>query len=281
MKRPLWRTICLVNIFLGVCLLRADGFAVDNFYVGVPGIVVNNMEPSSAATMIVTLAATYPPAAVAVALGEAVALGVASFIAYRAYKKSQRSNKKIDGCFSLNDKPELANASGSYVADISKIDSVIGCGIAEDQAKTAEVIPYVNPEDISGVYSFPIAIVEQPILCASAAENDCEENKQYPGPWYNRTEDWINEHSFGKKIKQSLERSKYTNQGKRAFKVIKNIESCDGFKKGDLIVIDAMHKDHLEVFDKRGKWVGVANFDGTKNNDKTKQGEKESRGELQ
>lgn len=42
-----------------------------------------------------------------------------------------------------------------------------------------------------------------------------------------------------------------------------------------------MHKDHLEVFDKRGKWVDVSNFDGTKNRDKTKQGEKESRGELE
>jgi hypothetical protein len=60
-------------------------------------------------------------------------------------------------------------------------------------------------------------------------------------------------------------------------KVTKNIEDCDGFKKGDYVVIDAMHKDHLEVFDKRGGWVRVANFDGAKNHEKTKQGEKESR----
>jgi hypothetical protein len=105
--------------------------------------------------------------------------------------------------------------------------------------------------------------------------------EQYNGPWYNRTEDWIDEHPFGQKIKKSLERSKYTNQGKRAFKVIENIDNCDGFKKGDYIVVDAMHKDHLEVFDKNEKWKSVSNFDGTRNEEKTKQGMKESRRPLE
>jgi hypothetical protein len=102
----------------------------------------------------------------------------------------------------------------------------------------------------------------------------------YLGPQYDRTEDWIKEHPFGQKVAQSLKASKYTNQGKRLFKVIEEIEDCDGFKKGDFIVVDAFHKDHLEVFNKLGKWIGVANFDGTKNNDKTLQGKKEARGSL-
>lgn len=102
----------------------------------------------------------------------------------------------------------------------------------------------------------------------------------YLGPQYDRTEDWIKEHPFGQKIAKSLKSSKYTNQGKRVFRVIEEIEDCQGFKKGDFIVVDALHKDHLEVFDKLGKWIGVANFDGTKNNDKTMQGKKEARGNL-
>lgn len=102
----------------------------------------------------------------------------------------------------------------------------------------------------------------------------------YLGPRYDRTEDWIKEHSFGQKIATSLQRSRYINQGKRVFKVTEDIEDCDGFEKDDFIVVDALHNDHLEVFDKLGKWKGVANFDGTKNEDKTMQGKKESRGSL-
>lgn len=71
------------------------------------------------------------------------------------------------------------------------------------------------------------------------------------------------------------------NQGKRAFKVIENIENCDGFKKGDYIVVDAMHKDHLEVFGKNKKWKQVTNLDGTKNEKKTEQGKKEARKPLE
>jgi hypothetical protein len=77
-----------------------------------------------------------------------------------------------------------------------------------------------------------------------------------------------------------LERSTYTNQGKRAFKVIENIENCKGFKKGDYIVVDALHKDHLEVFGKDRKWKSVANFYGAKNIEKTNQGKREPRQPL-
>jgi hypothetical protein len=63
-------------------------------------------------------------------------------------------------------------------------------------------------------------------------------------------------------------------------KVIKHIEDCDGFKKGDYIVVDAMHKDHLEIFGKDRKWKSVANFNGTKNITKTKQAMTESRKPL-
>ena len=46
-------------------------------------------------------------------------------------------------------------------------------------------------------------------------------------------------------------------------------------------MVDAMHKDHLEVFGKNEKWKSVANFNGSKNIDKTKQGMKESRRPLE
>lgn len=66
---------------------------------------------------------------------------------------------------------------------------------------------------------------------------------------YVRTEDWINEDPFGQKIKSSLKRSQFINQGKRVYKVVGDIEKFDGFiEKGDFLVLDGFHKDHLEVF---------------------------------
>ena len=46
------------------------------------------------------------------------------------------------------------------------------------------------------------------------------------------------------------------------------------------MVIDALHGDHLEVFDKHGEWKQVANLDGTMNKKKTDQGSKVPRERL-
>ncbi len=40
-------------------------------------------------------------------------------------------------------------------------------------------------------------------------------------------------------------------------------------RKGDRFYLDTLHKDHIEVFDKGGKFVGAFNLDGTKNIKKT------------
>jgi filamentous hemagglutinin len=82
-------------------------------------------------------------------------------------------------------------------------------------------------------------------------------------------------------IQDALARSDYVNQGKRAFEVTKKLDNCEGFDKGDYVVIDAQHKDHLEVFNVKGEWIHVANFDGTKNYEKTEQGRKNPRSPLQ
>jgi hypothetical protein len=150
---------------------------------------------------------------------------------------------------------------------------------AGKETETTKITPYINPEVISTHISceFPVAGVEKPVLHhAATQQSDCDENKRYDGPWYHRTEDWIKKF----KEKDKLERSMYINQGKRAFELLEDIEGYDGFKKGDFVVIDALHNDHLEVFGKNLKWKHVANFDGTKNIEKTKQGEKEPRQPL-
>lgn len=254
------------------------------FCVGRHGIVVHNIEPGSTTTAVLALSTVCPPAAAVVAVAEIVALGVVSVGMYCTHKKLEK-NKKTDGCFSQDDVLKHSQNAGCYTPDIPYIHtlpSTPGCTITVEKPRTAETIPYEKPEGMNDVYTFPIEVVRDSIMHQHDTNRDgSDEKKQYNGPWYNRTEDWMNEHPFGQKIKKSLERSQYTNQGKRAFKVIENIENCDGFKKGDYIVIDAMHKDHLEVFDKRGRWVRVTNFDGTKNDNKTWQGEKEFRGPLE
>ena len=49
------------------------------------------------------------------------------------------------------------------------------------------------------------------------------------------------------------------------------------FDIGDQFYLDALHKDHLEVFNKRGKIVTVLNLDGTVNAKKASQARQEGR----
>lgn len=255
----------LLSLFIWTSLLHADGAG---------GI----------RTTILALSAACPPAGAIVVVAEVVAFGVAGVGMYCAHQKLEK-NKKFDGCFSQDDVLKQSKVLPCYPEDIPysrDLSSPPGCLITVEKPRTIETVAHEKPEGMNDACAFPIEVVRDSTMHRyEQNKDDSGEKKQYNGPWYNRTEDWINEHPFGQKIKKSLERSQYTNQGKRAFRVIKNIENCDGLKKGDYVVVDAMHKDHLEVFDKRGRWVRVANFDGTKNGDKTRQGEKESRGPLE
>ena len=212
--------------------------------------------------------------------------------------QNERASVQPHGCFESHIKPEhpsqhifsieypsAQTPTGCIEIDVHALGTNYTCSYDKtiEQQKIAEhgcFQPNDQIKQSSSSSQEKPSVKEKPKL-NDRKKDDCEEKKQYNGPWYNRTEDWINEHQFGQKIKKSLERSQYTNQGKRAFKVIKDIENCDGFKKGDYVVVDAMHRDHLEVFGKDKKWKSVANFDGSKNIEKTKQGMKELRRPLE
>lgn len=246
------------------------------FCVGNHGILAHNIEPISSTVGIIAISGFFPPAAAAVAIGEVIVFGVAGLFMYCMHKKMEKNKQKQQGCFSeKNEYLEQGCPAPEQPIEI------IACGIPIAQEKITEIIPYVKSEDIIVGCEFPIEVIpETNIQLHDIQKDDSKEKEQYNGPWYNRTEDWIEQHPFGQKIKKSLERSQYTNQGKRAFQVVKKIENCDGFNKGDFIVVDAMHKDHFEVFGKNKEWSHVANFDGTKNIEKTKQGMKERRAPL-
>ncbi|WP_052586813.1 ribonuclease YeeF family protein [Bacillus velezensis] len=74
---------------------------------------------------------------------------------------------------------------------------------------------------------------------------------------------------FGKKISNSLSKSKVKYDGQSIHKVEKKTDN-QYLKKGYGVYLDALHKDHLEVIDKTGNVKYVLNLDGTLNPDKTK-----------
>lgn len=74
---------------------------------------------------------------------------------------------------------------------------------------------------------------------------------------------------FGSSIQNGLTKTKSQFQGQSIYEVIKKIDN-PYLKKGDKLYLDNLHKDHLEVFDKKGNIRAVLNLDGTLNEIKTK-----------
>ena len=81
---------------------------------------------------------------------------------------------------------------------------------------------------------------------------------------------------FGKLIKGGVSKTKQQFQGQSIYEVTKKIDN-KYLKKGDKFYLDNLHKDHLEVFDKRGNAKAVLNLDGTINVSKTEQALNEGR----
>ena len=75
---------------------------------------------------------------------------------------------------------------------------------------------------------------------------------------------------FGRKLKQSLRKTKIQYNGQAVYEVVE--KRVDGLNKGDLVYLDGLHMDHLEVFNKQGKFEKVLNLDGTINKMKSTRG---------
>nr|WP_226888532.1 hemolysin BL-binding protein [Pectobacterium aquaticum] len=76
---------------------------------------------------------------------------------------------------------------------------------------------------------------------------------------------------FGSEIKSSAQKSSQQYQGQSVYKATGDVGEY--IKKGDQFYLDGQHKDHLEVFDKRGNFRAVLNLDGSLNEAKTKAAE--------
>jgi Pretoxin HINT domain len=242
-------------------------------------IIAHNIEPISTTLSIVALPvfAACPPAGIALAVGQAVTFGVLACVMFCKHRKAHHYEPRHTGCFSPENRNDVTTpiATGCY-QPIQEIPFV--CDIKAGKQDFPTTLVHEIPEQvIDKGCAFPIH-AEKPVLHnAATKQTDCDQQKRYEGPWYNRTEDWVKEF----KQKDKLERSEYINDGKRVFKTTDDIADCNGLKKGDYVVVDALHNDHLEVFGKNKKWKHVANFDGTLNEKKTEQGKKEPRHPLQ
>ncbi|MHC5278726.1 T7SS effector LXG polymorphic toxin [Listeria kieliensis] len=76
------------------------------------------------------------------------------------------------------------------------------------------------------------------------------------------------ESGFGSELKGSVEKTSKRVDGQQVYKLKKNMKNFQ-LKKGDQVYLDGLHKDHLEVFDKKGNPLKVLNLDGTINIKKT------------
>lgn len=239
-------------------------------------IIAHNIEPVSMGAITATLAVACPPAGIAVAIGQ-ITFGVLACVMFCKHRKAHKYELQHKGCFSSESRNEAITpvATGCY-QPIQNVPVV--CDIKAGKPDLPTKLIHEIPENkIDKGCEFPIHAEKPELYHAAVTQIDGGEVKRYNGPWYNRTEDWVKDFEHAGKLGRSI----YINQGKRAYEVLEKIKGCDGFEKGDYVVIDALHKDHLEVFGKNKQWKQVANFDGTKNEKKTEQGKEELRRPLE
>src|SRR5690606_25201565 len=87
--------------------------------------------------------------------------------------------------------------------------------------------------------------------------------------------EFVRQSGFGTQIGAGSQKTRQIYQGQSVYKADSAIGSY--IDEGDKFYLDAMHKNHLEVFDRNGKIKAVLNLDGTLNDSKTKKALAEAR----
>ena len=80
---------------------------------------------------------------------------------------------------------------------------------------------------------------------------------------------------FGSQMKDNAQKTSQIFQGQSIYQAKKPVG--DYIAKGDKYYLDGLHKDHIEVFDSKGKVKAVLNIDGSFNDAKTKAAKAEGR----
>ncbi len=92
------------------------------------------------------------------------------------------------------------------------------------------------------------------------------------GAVYNQSvgnmKEFLSRPGFGRELASATLKTSKMYDGQSVYQVTKTIG--DNIKRGDQIYLDGLHKDHLEVFDKAGRFKFVLNLDGSINDVKTR-----------
>ncbi|WP_232832402.1 DUF637 domain-containing protein [Photorhabdus sp. CRCIA-P01] len=83
--------------------------------------------------------------------------------------------------------------------------------------------------------------------------------------------EFLKQSGFGSQIKGNTQKTSKMYDGQSIYSAKSDIDKY--IKKGDQIYLDGDHKNHLEIFDKRGNFRVVLNLDGSINDAKTKAAE--------
>jgi len=87
--------------------------------------------------------------------------------------------------------------------------------------------------------------------------------------------DFFDRSDFGAAVRAGTKKSSTIYDGQSVYVAERNIGET--ISKRDRLYLDGQHKDHLEVFDRHGKFRFVLNLDGTINQDKTNAAERQGR----
>ncbi|EAT7400566.1 hemagglutinin, partial [Salmonella enterica] len=87
--------------------------------------------------------------------------------------------------------------------------------------------------------------------------------------------EFFKQSGFGRQMKESAQKTSQLFQGQSVYQAKGPVG--DYIAKGDKYYLDGLHKDHIEVFDSKGKVKAVLNIDGSFNDAKTKAARAEGR----
>lgn len=193
--------------------------------------------------------------------------------------------QKPTGCFNLDD---TASAPNTHILPIENPlpKNAIGCieieisPVLDKRAtKCYEISDKQETTNNDGCFQTPEQNEQH--LCATQ-EKDAkidDSNDRYSGPWARNWKEFERDcpvQLYGKKFIPTGKQN--PKDGAPLRKLLEDIPNTEMFKKDRLFAIDKLHKDHFEVWDRKGKWIGVANLDGSKNQKKTNaEGDPESR----
>lgn len=295
--------IKLISDSLPIYILEVEN--LHTFFVGKYSVLVHNMELPFAAYIGFSVSFGSEAAAVAgsffgpIAFVGGISIGALCFT-IRAIKNRRSSrremqevenviiqehqcvdpyqkDKKPGGCFSPEVRDKETYVHVSPIEDFSSKDRpgcvqmdvtvdptiVLQSCITRDESKERYVTKCFEQED-------PVDTV----TCYNqdkASVKDKEEGR-YSGPkarnWGEFERNCPVGQEHGKKFAPTGKRN--PKDGSPLRKISEDISNAEMFKKGNIVALDKFHEgDHMEVWDKKGNWIGVANLDGSKNEKKS------------